>query len=145
MKKLIIVGLILTVACVFVKAESKIKVFPNPWIPEADVSLADYGDTKKYGSLDSDGWIKFQFEEVPTHKSGELLIYDVTGNLIKSRKWKLPEYVPLPQANPADDPEKTIHWDGRDNSYQYVESGVYIWIIYIDGDRKQNGKIVVIR
>ncbi|WP_413854068.1 hypothetical protein [Candidatus Ruminimicrobium bovinum] len=145
MKKLIIVGLILTVACVFVKAESKIKVFPNPWIPEADVSLADYGDTKKYGSLDSDGWIKFQFEEVPTHKSGELLIYDVTGNLVKSRKWKLPEYVPLPQANPADNPEKTIHWDGRDNSYQYVESGVYIWIIYIDGDRKQNGKIVVIR
>ena len=147
MKKLILTFIIFTVFCIPVKAENKIKVFPNPWIPEAGISLSEHGDTKKYGSLDSDGWIKFQFEEKPNPENsfGELVIYDSIGNLVKKRKWKLPEHVPLPQKNPADDPEKTVHWDGKDNNYQYVESGVYIWIMYINGAKKQNGKVVVIR
>ena len=147
MKKIIFTFIIAVLFSAPVKAENKIKVFPNPWIPEAKISLSDHDDTKKYGSLDSDGWIKFQFEEIPSNEnsSGELLIYDITGNLVKKRKWKLPEYIPLPQKNPADDPERTIHWDGKDNNYQYVESGVYIWVMYINGAKKQNGKVVVIR
>lgn len=147
MKKIIVSFLVIICCSVIIKAENKIKVFPNPWIPEANISLSEHDDTKKHGSLDSDGWIKFQFESVPNQEnsSGELVIYDVTGNLVKRKRWKLPEYIPLPQRNTSDDPARTIHWDGKDNNYQYVESGVYIWIMYIDGARKQHGKIVVVR
>ena len=38
-----------------------------------------------------------------------------------------------------------VHWDGKNNDYEYVESGVYIWIIEEDNGGKHDGKIVVIR
>ena len=38
-----------------------------------------------------------------------------------------------------------VHWDGRNNDYEYVESGVYIWIIQEDDGSKYDGKVVVVR
>ena len=146
MKKIIsILILILTITAVL---QADIKVFPNPWIPESGQSLASTGDTKKHGSLDADGWIKFEFTddtEAVSGLTGELVIYDVLGNLIKRRKWTLPEYVPLPNTNTTEDTDHTIHWDGKDNRYNFVPSGVYIWIIYIDGGKKYHGKLVIVR
>lgn len=127
--------------------QADVKVFPNPWIPESGQSLASTGDTKKHGSLDTDGWIKFEFTDFDTVPvtSGELVIYDVLGNLIKRKRWSVPEYVPLPNTNTTEKTDRTIHWDGKDNGYNFVPSGVYIWIIYVDGGKKYKGKIVVIR
>ena len=38
-----------------------------------------------------------------------------------------------------------IHWDGRDNNFEYVKSGVYIWILSEDGGHTHHGKIAVVR
>ena len=40
---------------------------------------------------------------------------------------------------------KIIHWDGKDNNYEYVKSGVYIWILTEDGGRSHHGKIAIVR
>ncbi len=77
--------------------------------------------------------------------SGELVIYDVLGNLVRRKAWALPEIIPLPNTNTTEDRDHTIHWVGKDNGYNFVSSGVYIWIIYIDGGKKHKGKIVIIR
>lgn len=140
----LILLLVFTVTAVL---QADVKVFPNPWIPQSGQALTPSGDTKKHGSLDADGWIKFEFTDFDTVPvtSGELVIYDVLGNLIKRKRWSLPEYVPLPNTNTTEKTDRTIHWDGKDNGYNFVPSGVYIWIIYVDGGKKHKGKIVVIR
>lgn len=145
MKK-IIASSILLVAAVSVSLAG-VKVFPNPWIPESGQSLSSSGgDTVKHGSLNADGWIKFEFNDpAEIVSSGELVIYDVMGNLIKRKKWILPEVVPLPNTNTTENRNRTIHWDGKNESYNYAPSGVYIWIIYIDGGKKYTGKVVVVR
>lgn len=144
MKKISLI--LILVFAVTAVLQADVKVFPNPWIPESGQSLASTGDTKKHGSLDADGWIKFEFtDSTEPVVSGELVIYDVLGNLIKRRRWSLPEYVPLPNTNTTEDRTRTIHWDGKDNGYNFVPSGVYIWIIYIDGGKKYKGKLVIIR
>lgn len=145
MKKISLILILVFAVTAILKAD--VKVFPNPWIPESGQSLTSTGDTKKHGSLDTDGWIKFEFVDFDTVPvtSGELVIYDVLGNLIKRRRWALPEYVPLPNTNTTEKTDRTIHWDGKDNGYNFVPSGVYIWIIYVDGGKKHKGKIVVIR
>ena len=43
------------------------------------------------------------------------------------------------------DRKHIVHWDGKNNDYEYVESGVYIWIIRENDGSKYDGKIVVIR
>ncbi|MDD5020666.1 MAG: hypothetical protein PHR82_00840 [Endomicrobiaceae bacterium] len=145
MKKIILILILMSAVTTVLQAE--VKVFPNPWIPESGQSLASTGDTKKHGSLDADGWIKFEFIDYATEpvSSGELVIYDVLGNLIRRKAWTLPEYVPLPNTNTTEDRDHTIHWDGKDNGYNFVPSGVYIWIIYVDGGKKYKGKLVIIR
>lgn len=144
MKKINLILILIFLAPVVLTAE--IKVFPNPWIPESGQSLTQTGDTKKHGSLDMDGWIKFEFNgDDESAVSGELVIYDVLGNLVRRKAWSLPEIIPLPNTNTSEDRYHTIHWDGKDNGYNFVPSGVYIWIIYIDGGKKHNGKIVVVR
>ena len=144
MKKISLILILVFVVTVVLQAD--VKVFPNPWIPESGQSLALTGDTKKHGSLDADGWIKFEFTDLTDPiVSGELVIYDVLGNLVKRRNWTLPEYVPLPNTNTTEDRDYTIHWDGKDNGYNFVASGVYIWIIYVDGGKKYHGKLVIVR
>lgn len=142
-----IIAVLILLAAVFSIAQAGVKVFPNPWIPESGQSLSPSGgDTIKHGSLNADGWIKFEFNDpAEIVSSGELVIYDVMGNLIRKRKWILPEHVPLPNTNTTENENRTIHWDGKDERYNYVPSGVYIWIIYIDGGKKYTGKVVIVR
>jgi flagellar hook assembly protein FlgD len=37
-----------------------------------------------------------------------------------------------------------MQWDGRDDIGKYVSSGIYIYSIEVDGERRQ-GKLVVVR
>jgi len=138
MKKIFFVCIFFICCVTALKAD--VKVYPNPWIPESGVSQSSTGDTKKHGSLYADGWIKFKGVQTET---GTLTIYDVVGNLIKTINWKVPENIPLPST--TTETGDIVHWDGRNNNYEYVESGVYIWIIKEDNGKKYNGKVVVIR
>lgn len=147
--------------------EGKIIVYPNPWIPESGVSTTDdtnKKNTMKHGHLSSDGWIKFAGMQSNT---GTIRIYDVTGALIKNFNWNATEeYDNFPVAkytfstknsgtisydtnqewiDKFDNKYKIIHWDGKDNNYEYVKSGVYIWILTEDGGKSHHGKLVVIR
>lgn len=141
MKNKVFLACLFCAVCIL-SAAADIKVYPNPWIPESGKSLGSDNDKMKHGGLTADGWIKFKGVET---ESGDLRIYDVAGNLVKSKKWSLTEEnaVPLPQTNK--ETKDIVHWDGKDNYYKYVESGVYIWILREDGGKKYSGKVVVIR
>lgn len=129
----------------------KITVYPNPWIPESGKSLTSYNDRMKHGAYTSDGWIKFKGvnENNDPKSHGDLRIYDITGHLVKHKNWTIEEEdkVPLPQTNQEllNYRGHVVHWDGKDNNYEYVESGVYIWILREAGVGKYDGKIVVVR
>ena len=160
--------------CVPIYARSKLKVYPNPWIPESGKSLVTVlGDEKKHGSYTADGWIKFEGVaerlegDPPASYGGTLRVYDITGHLIRSKRWTVQEEseIPLPETSHELTPKKPedasddwwpqpgdfqrnlhiVHWDGKNNNYEYVESGVYIWIIEEDDGSKHDGKVVVIR
>ena len=139
----ILLMLVFFLAPIYAKA-NKLTVYPNPWIPDSGKSLdTKMGDQMKHGSYTNDGWIKFK--GVNSSK-GYLKIYDITGHLVRSKDWTIEEEksIPLPQTN-KEDREHTIHWDGKDNNCEYVESGVYIWIIKESNGSKHDGKVVVIR
>ncbi len=127
-------------------AKSKtISVYPNPWIPESGKSLTDNNDQMKHGSYTADGWIKFRGV---TATSGNLKIYDITGKLVRDKNWTIDEEksVPIPQTSSEQSYRNSIvHWDGKDNNYNYVESGVYIWILREANGKKHDGKVVVVR
>ncbi len=153
--------------CMPVYAKSKIKVYPNPWIPESGKSLSTpRGDELKHGGYTADGWIKFEGVaegmadpegNISPDYSGTLRIYDITGHLIRHKRWTIGEEmaIPLPELSseidvdeqgfPYNRNNRIVHWDGRNNDYEYVESGVYIWIIQEDNGQKHDGKVVVIR
>lgn len=148
--------------------DNKIIVYPNPWIPESGVSTTEDTNRKntiKHGHLSAEGWIKFAGMQKDT---GTLKIYDITGNLIKNFRWNADqeksnfpisqyEFSKVPGDGTIDYYEtqeysdiytnnyKIIHWDGKDNNFEYVKSGVYIWILTEDGGRSHHGKLVVIR
>ncbi|WP_372518864.1 hypothetical protein [Candidatus Ruminimicrobiellum ovillum] len=165
---------VLMLFCVPIYAKAKLKVYPNPWIPESGKSLStSMGDEKKHGSYTADGWIKFEgvAEGIPDDQimrhGGTLRIYDITGHLIRSKRWTIEDEskIPLPETSHELTPKKPegagddwwpqpedfqrnlhiVHWDGKNNNYEYVESGVYIWIIEEDNGHKHDGKVVVIR
>ena len=160
--------LILMLFCVPIYAKAKLKVYPNPWIPESGKSLnTNAGDEMKHGSYTADGWIKFEgvAEGIPDEQimrhGGTLRVYDITGHLIRSKRWTVEEEskIPLPETSheltyegsgwpqPGDFKRELhiVHWDGKNNNYEYVESGVYIWIIEEDNGHKHDGKVVVLR
>ena len=136
----------------------KLKVYPNPWIPESGKSLTGRNDEMKHGAYTADGWVKFEGVKA---SSGTLRIYDITGHLIRNKNWTMTEeqQIPLPETsaevimNPdgtiKDRKKEIVHWDGKNNDCEYVESGVYIWIITgtdgVNNNIKYDGKIVVIR
>ena len=125
-------------------------------------------NTTKHGHLDTEGWIKFAGMQKET---GSLRIYDVTGNLVRNFRWNTTneksnfpverfeysirkddgiidyyesqEYSDIKDENP--NRYKIIHWDGKDNNFEYVKSGVYIWILSEDGGLTHHGKIAVVR
>lgn len=139
-----LLGIVLFFAPLYAKNKT-ISVYPNPWIPESGKSLTDNNDQMKHGSYTADGWIKFKGV---TATSGNLKIYDITGKLVRNKNWTIDEEksVPIPQTSKEQSYRDTIvHWDGRDNDYNYVESGVYIWILREANGKKHDGKVVVVR
>lgn len=148
--------------------DNKIIVYPNPWIPESEVSTReDHKNTIKHGHLSAEGWIKFAGMKKDT---GNLRIYDITANLVRNFRWDAihekdnfpvskyefstlgnnistyymtQEYYDTIKDNGPQ--YKIIHWDGKDNNYEYVKSGVYIWILTEDGGNSHHGKLVVVR
>jgi len=138
----------------------KLVVYPNPWIPESGKSLeTEIGDKMKHGAYTADGWIKFKGVNKKNNNGchGDLRIYDITGHLVRSKNWTHAEEVsiPLPQTCDELKPDENdpttrkvdhiVHWDGKNNDGEYVESGVYIWIIREDDGSKYDGKVVVVR
>ena len=148
------IGLILLVVMFFIvpiyAKSNKLVVYPNPWIPESGKSLdTARGDQMKHGAYTSDGWIKFKGVNAGNDPNcrGDLRIYDITGHLVKHKDWTIEEEknIPLPQTHKEGDRLHIVHWDGKNSDYEYVESGVYIWIIRENDGSKYDGKIVVIR
>jgi len=140
-----------------------IVVYPNPWVPESGISTNEKNgerNTLKHGHLSAEGWIKFAGIQQNT---GTLRIYDITGNLVRNFKWNIENeksYFPVPKyefSHKYDDDNVTqewkdknnginiIHWDGKDNNFEYVKSGVYIWILSEDGGHTHHGKIAIVR
>lgn len=129
--------------------KNKLIVYPNPWIPESGKSLStERGDKMKHGAYTVDGWIKFKGVNSKNDPDchGDLRIYDITGHLVRSKDWTIAEEksLPLPQTN-QEDRDHAVHWDGKNNDCEYVESGVYIWIIRENDGSKYDGKVVVVR
>ncbi len=140
--------------------KDKLKVYPNPWIPESRKSLTSTGDEIKHGAYTADGWIKFEGVNAGGHDEdssygGTLTVYDITGHIVRHKHWTLQEEctIPLPQTSHERYKEGNVwkrnnhivHWDGKNNDCEYVESGVYIWIIKEDDGSKYDGKVVVVR
>ena len=161
MKKLfsIVLFLIFLLAPVYAKG-NKLTVYPNPWIPESGKSLeTDRGDQMKHGAYTADGWIKFEGvnKQNDDNCHGDLRIYDITGHLIRYKEWTISDEckIPLPQTSkevsldesgkPTIRNKHIVHWDGKNNDCEYVESGVYIWIIREDNGSQYDGKVVVVR
>lgn len=172
MKKIIFLTFLLLLSFTFnvfsepkVIEPGKIIVYPNPWIPESGIATVEGKDnTLKHGHLSSEGWIKFAGV---TKNTGTIRIYDVTGNLVRNFHWNVtdekanfpvPEYlyshrssgqITYEQNQEWIDKEvnhyNIIHWDGKDNNFEYVKSGVYIWILSEDGGLTHHGKIAVVR
>jgi len=121
-KKLIILSIFHSLfLALFVSPSFAAKVFPNPWIPESKTA----GDL--HGTLS--GGINFQ--GLPG-SNGTIYIYNTTGELVRKIDWS------NATANTI------VNWDGKNTIYEYVASGVYIWVAR-SGGAVQNGKIVVIR
>ncbi|MCL2388990.1 MAG: gliding motility-associated C-terminal domain-containing protein [Elusimicrobia bacterium] len=95
-----------------------VRAFPNPWVPS--------DRSGRRGNL-ADG---ITFDRLPLG-GGELRIYNSAGQLVRNQRWL---------ANQTE-----TEWLGKNNSSQYVASGVYIWIINPNSGARQNGRIVVIR
>ena len=93
-----------------------IRVYPNPWVPS--------DRTGRRGSL-ADG---VTFDNL-SPAGGEIRIYDVAGRLVRNQRWLAGQ--------------TSTEWLGKNNSSQYVASGVYIWITNSGG--RQSGKIVVVK
>lgn len=149
MKKIIVLVLIIFCLTPVYAKKNKLVVYPNPWIPESGKSInSKLGDQMKHGAYTANGWIKFKGVNAKNDDNcyGDLRIYDITGHLVKSKDWKISEEktIPLPQPN-KEDRNHIVHWDGKNNDYEYVESGVYIWIIRENDGSKYDGKVVVIR
>ena len=139
--------------------KNKLIVYPNPWIPDSGKSLStEIGDQMKHGSYTIDGCIKFKGVNAKNSGNchGTLRIYDIMGNLIRYKEWTIAEESNLPLPQTCDElknddvyggrkVDHIVHWDGRNNDYEYVESGVYIWIIQEDDGSKYDGKVVVVR
>lgn len=163
---LILLVSIFLLAPVYAKIKKdKLKVYPNPWIPESGKSLntsvgSSIKDEMKHGAYTADGWIKFEgVAKNITNLSGyggTLRIYDITGHLVKSKRWTHDEEIALALPQTCEELKEDedyggrkidhiVHWDGRNNAYEYVESGVYIWIITEDDGSKYDGKIVIVR
>lgn len=153
--------------------KNKIIVYPNPWIPESGISGVEDDavkkNTLKHGHLSAEGWIKFAGMQ---QKTGTLRIYDITGNLVRNFHWNTDDerdFFPVAEyefssVTPISGSSTTInyyetqehydketngyriiHWDGKDNNYEYVKSGVYIWILTEDGGNSHHGKIAIVR
>ncbi|MCR4663058.1 MAG: hypothetical protein K5622_04125 [Endomicrobiaceae bacterium] len=160
MKKLFFILLfsIFLLAPVYAKS-NKLTVYPNPWIPKSGKSLdTERGDQMKHGAYTADGWIKFKGVNKKNNDEchGDLRIYDITGHLVRSKNWTHDEEVAIPLPQTCDELKEDselggrkvdhiVHWDGRNNDHEYVESGVYIWIIREDDGSKYDGKVVVVR
>ncbi|MBN1822690.1 MAG: T9SS type A sorting domain-containing protein [Endomicrobiales bacterium] len=114
MKKLSLIISIIFLGAVVCFAE--IIVTPNPWVPEDNKT--------KTGNL-TDGMV---FRNLPDN--GEILIYTITGNLVKTI-----------QIQGTIDTEI---WNGKNDNDQYVASGVYFWIVKSHSGTK-TGKLIVIR
>ncbi|MCL2334705.1 MAG: hypothetical protein FWC57_01420 [Endomicrobia bacterium] len=95
------------------------KAYPNPWIP------GSHTDGDVHGTLAGG----VNFVEL-SDAGGTIFIYNTTGELVRQIDWS-------PGRN-------TANWDGKNKIYEYVASGVYIWVAK-SGGSVQNGKIVVIR
>jgi hypothetical protein len=161
MKKFSLVILFLTLLLtvpVYAKG-NKLTVYPNPWIPESGKSLeTERGDQMKHGAYTADGWIKFKGVNKKNDNGchGDLRIYDITGHLVRMKNWTHAEEVAIPLPQTCDELKEDsvlggrkvdhiVHWDGKNNDCEYVESGVYIWIIKESNGSKHDGKVVVIR
>lgn len=146
---LIVSVVIFLIGPVYAK-KNKLTVYPNPWIPKSGKSLnTKMGDEMKHGAYTADGWIKFKGVNSKNSDGcrGDLRIYDITGHLVKYKEWTIEEEknIPLPQTHKEGDRMHIVHWDGKNNDYEYVESGVYIWVIRENDGSKYDGKVVVIR
>jgi len=161
MKKFSLVILFLTLLLtvpVYAKG-NKLTVYPNPWIPESGKSLeTERGDQMKHGAYTADGWIKFKGVNKKNDNGchGDLRIYDITGHLVRMKNWTHAEEVAIPLPQTCDELKEDsvlggrkvdhiVHWDGKNNDCEYVESGVYIWIIRESDGSKYDGKVVVVR
>ena len=150
MKKTVIFFILILMCMPLYAKKNKLMVYPNPWIPESGKSLnTELGDEMKHGAYTVDGWVKFKGVNAKNDENcyGTLRIYDITGHLIRYKDWTIAEEkrIPLPQTHKEGDRMNIVHWDGRNNDYEYVESGVYIWIIEENDGSKYDGKIVVVR
>jgi hypothetical protein len=148
-KNIIILSIFFLLVLPVYAKNKKLTVYPNPWIPESGKSLdSSSGDQMRHGAYTADGWVKFRGvnSKNDDNCSGVLKIYDIAGRLIREKHWTIQEekLIPLPQTH-KEDRDHTVHWDGKDNDYNYVESGVYIWIIKENDGSKYDGKIVVVR
>ena len=164
-KKFLVLFLLILLCMPVYARKDKLKVYPNPWIPESGKSLrvvGKAGDEMKHGAYTADGWIKFygvdkkNLSKKSSYYGGTLRIYDVTGHLVRSKRWTHVEEVSIPLPQPCDELKEDdmyggekrdhiVHWDGRNNDNDHVESGVYIWIITEDDGSKYDGKVVVVR
>ena len=109
---LVIFAGILTADALFA---AEIIVAPNPWIPESQKVAT--------GNL-TDG---ISFHNLP--ESGEILIYTVTGELVKRIEF-------------SNNSSGTARWLGKNDEDEYVSSGVYLWILK---DQGKTGKLIIIR
>lgn len=96
---------------------AEIKTYPNPWIPE---------DTKlKTGNL-QDG---ITFEGLT--ENGEIMIYTITGELIRKVEFE-------------NNKEGKLQLFGSNDDTQLLTSGIYIWKVKTS-EQVYSGKIIVIR
>ncbi|MFH1540484.1 MAG: Ig-like domain-containing protein [Elusimicrobiota bacterium] len=94
-----------------------VKVYPIPWIPE---------DNRPHtGTLEGG----ITFTGLPSE--GEISIYTITGDLVRKLSFDLND-----NANKK--------WDGKNQDGQDVASGVYLWFVKTDKNKK-TGKLMVIR
>jgi hypothetical protein len=77
--------------------------YPNPWIP---------GDVHKERGNLTDG---ITYKGIPSGAAGEILIYTVSGNLVKRVAF---------QNSPG-----TEKWMGKNDDGEDVASGVYLWVV----------------
>jgi len=89
--------------------------YPVPFRPNV-------GDTARYGSWND----LITFTNLPAH--GKIKIYAISGELVRSMDITAP----------------SMKWDIKNSARQTVASGVYIWEVTVDNNRK-TGKLVIIK